>query len=164
MAKLKGVELKKIVSFKGHEGEPLCQGDLYLDGKKIGFYSDGDWGGTSLIQCSPQDYAKLEELGAEFKLTFINGAEMLLSNLRDLIEDEKMFKNAVKQGFMGLAVVKNHSPKGYIMVDDYYRLPSGYTPQQHIVGLISHRKTKQNKETSESDITLYTSLADFIKN
>ena len=47
---IKGFHLRNVVNFKGHEGEPLAQADLYLKEpgkrvKKLGFLSDGDWGG-----------------------------------------------------------------------------------------------------------------------
>jgi hypothetical protein len=37
-------EVKGLKNHKGHEGEDLCQCNLYRDGKKIAFFSDGDWG------------------------------------------------------------------------------------------------------------------------
>ena len=36
MAKIYGVELKNITNFKGHEGEPLIQGNIYFNKKKVG--------------------------------------------------------------------------------------------------------------------------------
>lgn len=38
-------EVKGCKTHKGHEGEPLTQCNIYRDGKKVAFYSDGDWGG-----------------------------------------------------------------------------------------------------------------------
>ena len=40
MATIKGLTLKSIKNFKGHEGEPCIQGDIYLNGTKVGYYSD----------------------------------------------------------------------------------------------------------------------------
>ena len=45
-----GYWLKNVKTHKGHEGEPLVQASVYKDGKRIGFYSDGDWGGPSDLQ------------------------------------------------------------------------------------------------------------------
>ena len=39
MATIYGFSLKGIKTFKGREGEG-CQGDIYYDGKKVGWYSD----------------------------------------------------------------------------------------------------------------------------
>lgn len=45
MASIKGVKIKNLVRFNGHEYEPLIQGDLYLEKKKIGWYSEDFCGG-----------------------------------------------------------------------------------------------------------------------
>ena len=45
MAKIKGIELKNITYFRGHEEEELMQGDVYYKNKKVGFYSQDAWGG-----------------------------------------------------------------------------------------------------------------------
>ena len=42
-------EIKKLKKYRGHEGEPLFQGELYCDGKKVAFIGDGDWGGPMVI-------------------------------------------------------------------------------------------------------------------
>ena len=38
-------EVKGLKQHRGHGGEPLFQGTMYCDGKKVGFIGDGDWGG-----------------------------------------------------------------------------------------------------------------------
>lgn len=45
MAKIKGIELKNVKEFRGHEGEELMQGDVYYKNKKVGFYSQDAHGG-----------------------------------------------------------------------------------------------------------------------
>lgn len=42
--------MKKVTKFKGHEGESLYQGDVYYQGKKVGFLSEGDWGGPPILR------------------------------------------------------------------------------------------------------------------
>lgn len=84
MAKLNGWELKGIVRFKGHEGESLLQGNLYKDGKKVGFYSDGDWGGECTINLSVKNNPK--------------EMQWLIWELLELRELEKGFKRALKKG------------------------------------------------------------------
>lgn len=49
MAKIKGIELRNIRDFRGHEGEPLTQGDVYYKNKKVGFYSQDSWGGPDIF-------------------------------------------------------------------------------------------------------------------
>lgn len=40
-----GLQVKALKMYRGHEGEPLRQGNLYIDNKRVGMVSDGDWGG-----------------------------------------------------------------------------------------------------------------------
>lgn len=49
MSKLNGVELKAIKTFKGHEGETCYQGNLYLNGKRLGFWSQDSWSGMDIF-------------------------------------------------------------------------------------------------------------------
>ena len=57
-----GYWLKNVKSHKGHEGEPLVQASVYKDGKRIGFYSDGDWGGPpNLMEFKKENEAAFTE-------------------------------------------------------------------------------------------------------
>lgn len=49
MAKIKGIELRNIKDFRGHEQEELTQGDVYYKGKKVGYYSQDAWGGMDIF-------------------------------------------------------------------------------------------------------------------
>lgn len=62
MAKIKGIELKSVVEFKGHEGEPLLQGKVYYKGKDVGFYSDDSWGGLPTLDYTTDDEALKKEV------------------------------------------------------------------------------------------------------
>lgn len=55
MAKIKGIELKKLVWFKGHEGESCAQGDIHIDGKKSGYFSDHPHGGEMTLRFDTDD-------------------------------------------------------------------------------------------------------------
>lgn len=48
------LEIKALGKNRGHEGEPLLYGNLYLNNKKVGFVSEGDWGGMANIMIEPQ--------------------------------------------------------------------------------------------------------------
>ena len=52
-----GYWLKAIKDFKGHEGEPLFQANVYLNNRKIGFFSEDGWGGPAQLQ----DFSKGDE-------------------------------------------------------------------------------------------------------
>jgi len=44
-----GYWLKGLKNFKGHDGEPLIQGSILKDGKKIGFFSEDSRGGPAAL-------------------------------------------------------------------------------------------------------------------
>lgn len=64
MAKIKGIELKNLKDFRGHEGESLMQGDVYYKGKRIGYYSQDAWGGMDIFDI---DWKLPKELRQEVK-------------------------------------------------------------------------------------------------
>ena len=45
MASIKGIELKNIKTFRGVEYPVNYQGNIYYNGKKLGFWSQDSWGG-----------------------------------------------------------------------------------------------------------------------
>lgn len=81
MAKIKDFEIRHIVKFRGHEEEPLQQGDIYYAGKKIGFYSDSAFGGDSIINI----YQREEEI-------------------LQLQDYEQLYKKGLKKGYTCLLV------------------------------------------------------------
>lgn len=123
MASINGISLKKVTNFKGHEGEPCYQGDVYLNNKKIGFWSQDTWGAIVDNVCLELGYSekllrdKVKDLNVD-KARHIKRAdgstdtihyslESLFSSLLALQDDEKEFKRAVKVGYKGLAVVSD---------------------------------------------------------
>ena len=46
MASLNGVTIRNFKGFRGHEGEPLWQGSVYHNGRKLGFWSQDAHGGS----------------------------------------------------------------------------------------------------------------------
>jgi hypothetical protein len=53
-----GYWLKAMNDFQGHEGEPLFQGNVYKDNKKIGFFSQDSWGGMDRLDCDTKEQQK----------------------------------------------------------------------------------------------------------
>lgn len=68
MASICNVSLKNIKKFKGHEGEPCFQANIYLNNKKVGWYSDNSWGAICLDLHfdSKEDEEKIEEIAKEY--------------------------------------------------------------------------------------------------
>ena len=107
MAKINGVQLKALKTFRGHEGEQVAQASVYIDGKKAGFWPQDSWGG-------PDNYsdclATIEERAKEFG----NGCpssygepDIFMWHLLMLTLDEKEFKKYRKEGFQTILIVED---------------------------------------------------------
>ena len=66
MAKINGVEVKNLKEFTGHEGV-CCQGNVYKDGKKLGFWSQDGWGGPDMFDF---DESLLLDAGRDYQAGF----------------------------------------------------------------------------------------------
>ena len=119
--KINGLTLKKIVQFKGHEGEPCFQGDLYLGSTKIAEWSQDSHGAV-------YDNLRMETGYSEEKLrdAIISNNEPVKYNYAgeswedgysieelawDLIvlkDCEKSYKKAIKDGYAGYVEVRGH--------------------------------------------------------
>ena len=121
MASLHGFSLKKVVNYKGHEGEPLSQADIYYRGKQIGFWRMGDFGGEDEFYGIDSHFLPKEYFdyirnvwGDTFDSQFPNmntrfSDEMVASSffaeLLYLHEMEKELKKIMKKGFQALITV-----------------------------------------------------------
>ena len=130
MAKIKGIELRNVKDFRGHDGEPLTQGDVYYKGKKVGFYSQDSWGGmdifnldydldaetTEEINNIANNYIgnilfkKLDDLyNKQYNVNFHyeqKGYEYLFMDLLQLMEHEETYKEYSKKfGTDNIAII-----------------------------------------------------------
>jgi hypothetical protein len=125
MAEIFGVTIKNRKEFRGHEGEPCTQGNIYQNGKKIGYYSDS-------FMMGPVEYDFLE--GGEklfdevvkkyFKKypeekDYYEIADIFLYHLNNLINLEKEYKKAIKKGFVAIGEVEKGG------VSKLYSIPEG---------------------------------------
>lgn len=116
MASINGISIKGVNHFIGHDGEPLCQGNLYLGDTKIGFWSQDSWGGPDRFILDPKfskqkiDEAVIArnpekaihgEVGGRSYIIDYN-LELLLGDCIELEEDEQLFKSAIAAGYSGI--------------------------------------------------------------
>ena len=104
MAEINGITLKKITTFKDHEGCLISQGTVYYKGKALGEWSQDSWGGPDLFHFNEavleeevQKYVNSDYVPVEYKGFF--NLECLLGDLINLMSDEKTYKKAVKKGY-----------------------------------------------------------------
>lgn len=131
MASIQGLQVKSLKSYIGMEGVAY-QGNLYLNGKKIGFWSqDGNGAVTDalsmergysesllrkIIENTNEDKAELfHDMKVEYSFELFM-EDLIVWKLR-----ENEFKKAVKKGFPMLLEITD----GYTAI--YYKLPQRYT-------------------------------------
>lgn len=112
MARINGLQIKKVVNFKGHEGEGLFQCDVYHNGKKVGWFSQNAWGGPDEIHIDQnvvelfKDYAS-DSIDRTKQTYVFYGIEWAIIDLYELNQVEKAFKHNNAKGFPGLVEIKD---------------------------------------------------------
>lgn len=63
-----GYWIKGVKFVPGHGGEPLLHCSVWKDGKRVGYYQDGDWGGEAILRdMKPKAEKELREFAKEFE-------------------------------------------------------------------------------------------------
>ena len=104
MAKINGIEVKAVKTFTGHEGEKCYQGNVYYQGKKLGFWSQDAWCGpdiydfdTSILDKAVSDYHDSFPDDYGYK-DISDDLDILISSLFMLKDMEKYVKKLQKNG------------------------------------------------------------------
>jgi len=159
MASIKGISVKKVVDFKGHEQEPLKQCDVYFKNKKIGWFSNDFHGGCDIfdyergvgidIQQEIEKRGKkyFEEIDLSKDYVFneyykkkgktqkdyaseLGCINLFINELLDLQQDEKEFKKMEKKSVNRVLVYFNKKNEGGVE----YR---AYVAKERIASFIS---------------------------
>lgn len=101
MAKINGLELRELRTFKDHEDFDIYQGDIYLEGIKIGCFSDDYMNGPKHIKLVPElDYVKLNN-----KIVEINqGLEDPWPKSKSIAHDQRPWGNIFKDFCLELII------------------------------------------------------------
>lgn len=179
MASINGISVKGLKNFLGHEGEPLYQGNLYLNNKKIAFWSQDSHGGPdnfvfdggyqqekALNDVIKAMYPDKTHYGGTKEKPFVieYDLEQLITDYLDLLNDEKLYKKAVKAGYKGIVVA----------TDEYHQvvwnLPISYAVLSD-EALLDKLKDALNKakasffpedEFRKHSVKIYRSPSDFV--
>lgn len=180
MASINGITVKALKNFRGHEGEPLCQGNIYLGNKKIGFWSQDAHGGCDNIYLdAPYKITKLEERVRELnrhknrelsrgdgsKYTMEYSLDSLFGDWLDLKYDEDAFKEAVKNGYAGVLLVSDgYHVFGWNLSEDALKCTDALIIVRFAKKIEEGKKTnkffKENEFTKHT-VKIYRSLAQF---
>lgn len=167
MAKMHGVELKGIKTFRDHEGASIAQGNIYVEGKKVGEWSQDSWGGPDIIRMNEgysdrafydaikkvhPESKKCKSGGHEFELEY--DAEILMSDLLKLNDEEKTFKKYTKCGYKSICTVTDACQE--IM----YGLRA--EPNETIKSRVIAQAKKDGLAEDSMKVSFKTSLNDFI--
>lgn len=112
MASIYGFTIKGMKQWQGREWLG-CQGNIYYNGKKVGWYNDdGNGGGPDIEFTLPRE--EREQVEAEFKQAWVRyykkfpmqgdfadlepSADIFMAEIIDLIEAEKIYKVITKNG------------------------------------------------------------------
>lgn len=152
MAMIYGVTVKGLKVFRDHEGAPCCQGNVYLNNKKLGFWSQDSWGGpdqidfdSKLLQPAVDAYKAAGFVEDRYMDVF--NAECLLGALADLMDMEKKFKSGIKRGYSTLVM-------------NYFG--SGFWSTCSAEKVMESKAYKDLVEKSHGEkVSIYTSLEDF---
>lgn len=100
MASINGVSIKSLKRFMTHEG-PMWQGTLYLNGKKIGQWSNDSCGGPDHFWLDVEKYS-VQKLMDEFARMRpdceYDAAEEIMIELVELTLAEKEYKKIINRG------------------------------------------------------------------
>ena len=111
MASINGVEIKYKKGFKDHEGFQIYQGDIYIDGKKQGHWSQSYMNGDDDFEF---DTTLLEKRAELFQagtpktyqyFEFMDNPDVFLSDLLKVIDYEKEYKKASKDGYSTMCLL-----------------------------------------------------------
>lgn len=112
MASINGVAIKNYKTFCGFEGE-ASQGTIYLNGKRLGFWSQDGNGGPDRFDFKE---SVLKDACERFKsgfptdykyINFCDDAEVFLGELARLTETERYLKRYFNKGYRAAVVVSN---------------------------------------------------------
>ena len=117
------LEIKKIKSFRGHDGQPGVSGDLYFDGKFVAHALDDAWGGGFNFDYEPKHEAVMRKFYENSRKKYpefeAGGAsDIILSELLDKIEKHKWLKRNAKKKTMW--TLPTHKEGEYMSIKRLY--------------------------------------------
>ena len=135
MATIYGFSIKKLKTFMGREGEG-CQGEIYYNGKKVGWYNnsadggmadidfDGDWERRRQMEGVLKEATR--KYYTQFPLTgeladLEPDEELFMDSLVEFTMDEKEFKKYQKDGYIGMAVFQKRGDSSHVYTQLFKR-------------------------------------------
>lgn len=164
MASVNGITVKSLKTFEGREGT-ACQGNLYLNNKKIGFWSqDGD-GAPDRFDLDSK-YSEDKLIKALLKIRKENDSimfmEVFMEKVINLIYDEKEYKKSLKQGYPVAMKLSDGYNQSLVSFRGPYEKMDNETLIKKAAPEIEKAKAQMFSD-SDIEITIYRSPNDFIQ-
>ena len=168
MASINGITIKALKKFKDHEGMNIYQGNVYMNGKKLGFWSQDYMSGydnfnfdENICNEAVEKFRNSDLVDEEYK-NFTN-LGVLLAYVISLINTEKEYKKYVKRGYEGMIQVTDgfHIFEGACVL--YTKVDADDTIKNAFKKQIEEWKSMCFKD-KKIKITTYSSLNDFVIN
>lgn len=164
MATINGITVKALKTFKGCEGT-ACQGNLYLNNKKIGFWTqDGNGAPDSIYLDSAYSELKLENALKKAQNKENDGfmfMELFMQDVVTICESEKAYKKNAKNGYPVVIEVTDGYHVSYLGCNKAYASMNDEELLARTSRQIESIKSNMFKN-EEKQIKVYRSLDDFI--
>lgn len=158
MASINGISIKGLKKFRGHEGEPCYQGTVYVDGMKMGWWSQDSHGGPDIMDFDQsylnkdvESYRNSDRVEDEYRE--YTELDSLLCDVVELMATEKLYKKGLKDGYP----VMVRATDGYYVWSAWYRT----MPKQEVIDQFRRDCERGAGVKTPVSVKVYTSLADF---
>lgn len=118
MARLMGVEIKNLKKFKGVEYPDNYQGDIYLDGKKQGFWSQDSWGGPDRFDFNEEEIQKTAKEWNKKTNSGYDDIEVFMDELLHFTQIEKDVKKYFNKGYKTMVVMKSGVADSFVALPE----------------------------------------------
>ncbi len=159
MASINNIKIKGLKTFADHEGCTIAQGNVYLNGRKLGFWTQDSWGGPdrydfdkSILDDAVRNYRDSDRVEDIYKKIF--DTDCLMDAIVRLTFDEKSYK----KGLPDFNILVIHMIGGH--QDGYYT--GGYPTKEDVLNSDEYKKFIKSCDPKESGhTTVYMNLDDF---
>lgn len=181
MASIHGISIKNVECFLDHEELLIHKGEIYLNGKKIGFWSQDSWGGPDRYSFSEplmeeRLNRKVIELNQDKALHGVTrdnkpyvvdyNLDLLMYDLVKLMADEKIFLDAKKEGRTGIIIATDGHHKFAYSFNEKVSVLSNEEILQYFAKDIEDAKKEarffEETEHTKHQINIYREIKDFV--
>lgn len=159
MASINGITIKGLKKFKDHEGAPCYQGTVYVDGMKMGWWSQDFHGGPDIMDFDQsylnkdvESYRNSDLVDDEYRE--YTELDSLLCDVVELMATEKLYKKGLKDGYPVL--LEATDGRLYVWRTWYRKMP-----EQAVIDQFCREKEKAAYVRTAVKAKVYTSLDDF---